>query len=116
MTGFGRTMEIEEKKLMEGMAEGRADDRTDVRVDIYVMEGCYACIYSKEVAARIRVDFPTVQVRLVDIHTTPDPLPEAVFATPTYLLNDQLWSLGNPSPQDVQERLGGELRVMRGEL
>jgi hypothetical protein len=105
MTGFGRTAEIVEEKLIEELAEDRAIDRADVRVDIFVVEGCYSCIYAKEVAAKIRVDFPAVRVRLVDINTTPHPIPDAVFATPTYLLNDQLWSLGNPSPQDIQERL-----------
>ncbi len=109
MTGFGRTTEIVEEKLIEELAEdrvdGRANDRADVRVDIFVAEGCYSCIYAKEVAARIRVDFPAVRVRLIDIADPQEPLPDAVFATPTYLLNDQLWSLGNPSPQDIQERL-----------
>lgn len=74
-------------------------------VDIYVSEGCHSCIYSKEVASVIRRDFPTVQVRLIDIFASLEPVPEAVFATPTYLLNGQLWFLGNPSPQDVWERL-----------
>ena len=105
MTEFGRTTEIAKEKLIGELAEQRVDDPADVRVDIFVAEGCYSCIYAKEVAARMCADFPAVRVRLIDITDLPEPLPAAVFATPTYLLNDQLWSLGNPSPQDVQERL-----------
>jgi len=89
----------------------RAGERVGekVWVDIFVAAGCYSCIYSKEVAAGIRQDFPQVRVRLIDIAVSPDRIPEEVFATPTYLLNDRLWSLGNPSPQDVRDRLSAAL-------
>lgn len=83
--------------------------RAGTRVDIYVSEGCHNCNYAKEVARVIRRDFPTVQVQLIDIFAPSEPLPEAVFATPTYLLNGHLWSLGNPSSQDVRERLSAAL-------
>ena len=109
MTGVCTTPNTQEKLTAELTAE-RSAERSEVRVDIYVVEGCYSCIYAKEVAARICMDFPTVGVRLIDIGNTPHPIPEAVFATPTYLLNDQLWSLGNPSPQDVQQRLSAVLK------
>ena len=42
---------------------------------------------------------------MVDMETTTEAIPEAVFATPTYLLNGRVWSLGNPSPAKVQETL-----------
>ena len=32
--------------------------------------------------------------------------PDNVFATPTYLLDGQRWSLGNPSSQQVRDLLG----------
>lgn len=76
-----------------------------VRVDIYVSSHCEVCEYSYEVAAGIRRAFPQVTVEIIDLQETTHPIPEAVFATPTYLLNGQLWSLGNPSPQEVHQRL-----------
>ena len=105
---------IEEESVQDRTVLGRlsinpaanpAAEHDPVQVDIFVAEGCYACGYSKEVAARIRDDFPGVQVRLLDIADPDTDLPDAVFATPTYLLNGKLWSLGNPSPRDVTERL-----------
>lgn len=42
-------------------------------------------------------------MRLVDVHETEEAIPELVFATPTYLLNGRIWSLGNPSPEKVNE-------------
>lgn len=86
-------------------ATARVETRVEPRVDIYVVEGCHNCLFAKGVAEDIRRDFPTVQVRVIDMSATSDPIPEAVFATPTYLLNGRIWSLGNPSPQDIQARL-----------
>jgi predicted thioredoxin/glutaredoxin len=76
-----------------------------VVVEIYVHPDCGNCIYAYQVAARIREDFPMVDVRLIDVAKPGQEIPESVFATPTYLLNGQRWSLGNPSPQAVQEVL-----------
>jgi len=76
-----------------------------VQVDIYVAEHCMTCAYAYEVADTIRAEFPGVDLRVINLSRTSEAIPDAVFATPTYLLNGRLWSLGNPSPEDVQERL-----------
>lgn len=76
-----------------------------VVVEIFVAEHCFVCDYAYEVADTIRRNFPTVDLRVIDIQKTTQPIPERVFATPTYLLNGRVWSLGNPSPQQVQETL-----------
>lgn len=72
-------------------------------LDIYVAQHCHNCAYAREVAEEIRQNYPHVQLRVIDIGTTTEPIPEAVFATPTYLLNGRVWSLGNPSPAMIQE-------------
>jgi hypothetical protein len=69
---------------------------------IYVSRYCTVCRYAYEVADLIRTSFPWVQVSLVDLETTETDVPEVVFATPTYLLNGRVWSLGNPSLEKVQ--------------
>ncbi len=86
---------------------GHADDETQgqIAIDIYVTQHCGNCAYAYEVADGIRHQFPHVQVRMIDMANPPEAIPEAVFATPTYLLNGRLWSLGNPSPAKVQETL-----------
>ncbi|MEZ4732520.1 MAG: hypothetical protein R3E79_35890 [Caldilineaceae bacterium] len=70
---------------------------------IYVSKYCQTCLYAYEVAEQIRCDFPAVDVRLVDVHETEAAIPELVFATPTYLLDGRVWSLGNPSPEKVNK-------------
>ena len=73
---------------------------------IYVSQACATCVYAYEVADRIRQRYPQVRVQVIDIATTAEEAPAEVFATPTYLLNGRVWSLGNPSEQKVQEAFG----------
>lgn len=70
---------------------------------IYVSSHCSVCAYAYEVAELIRRNFSQVHVHLIDIHSGEETIPEAVFATPTYLLNGHVWSLGNPSAEKIQE-------------
>ena len=47
--------------------------------------------------------FPEATVELVDIQGSP--LPEYVFAVPTYVLNGRVISLGNPTRQELSQKL-----------
>lgn len=76
------------------------------QVSIYVAADCGNCDYAWEVAKLIRGEYPHVTVTIIDLANPHEPVPDAVFATPTYLLDGHLWSLGNPSPQQVHDKLG----------
>jgi hypothetical protein len=86
-----------------------------VNIEIYVTAHCPICTYAYEIAALIRQEFPAVHLRLIDLSDPQrDPdivIPESVFATPTYLLNGERWSLGNPAPEHVRQTL---LAYMKG--
>lgn len=73
---------------------------------IYIATHCEICQYALEVADEIRRAYPQVDVQVVDINQTTEAVPESVFATPTYLLNGRVWSLGNPSITKVREAFG----------
>lgn len=102
-----------QKRAVDATAESiAASHRHDIRekpsqitIAIYIAQHCRNCAYAYEVAAEIRRQFPQAQVRLIDMANSGEPIPEAVFATPTYLLNGRVWSLGNPSPAQVYETL-----------
>ena len=70
---------------------------------IYVSETCPGCDEALEIATQIEQDHPEVTVELVDITDARAVVPEAVFAIPTFMLNDQVVSLGNPSPEQVAQ-------------
>ena len=77
-----------------------------IQVVIYVAPHCANCQYAYKIAEQIRTEFPQVGLRIVDLSAGNEEIPESVFATPTYLLNGRVWSLGNPSHQQVTEKLG----------
>lgn len=79
------------------------DQTNQASVVIYVSNSCSICTYTYEIVNQIRYNFPKVDVHLVDIHETQEAIPDLVFATPTYLLNGRVWSLGNPSLEKVNE-------------
>ena len=85
------------------MTMSKSPQPEDVVVSIYVAQHCGICEYAYEIAELIRTRFPQVAVRLIDMETTAEEIPDSVFATPTYLLNGRVWSLGNPSEQKVQD-------------
>lgn len=94
------------------LPEGEAPMENAIRVDIFIAKHCFVCEYSHEVAAFIRAEFPQIQLRLIDMDNPQIEIPDFVFATPTYLLNGRLWSLGNPSNEDVLDKIGSMLAEM----
>lgn len=75
-------------------------------LNVYIAEHCPGCAEARQVAAAIERDYPHVAVAIIDIGQPDAVVPEAVFATPTYLLNGRVVSLGNPGPEDVARWLG----------
>ncbi len=71
-------------------------------LEIYVAAHCAPCDYTYEVAAYILREHPHVDVRIIDIEQV-ETLPESIFATPIYLLNGRVWSLGNPSAEKIHQ-------------
>ncbi|MCB0044806.1 MAG: thioredoxin family protein [Caldilineaceae bacterium] len=84
---------------------------TKVEVTIYVTPQCPNCDYAAAVADKIRHAYPDVTVRVIDLTATDEPRPDAVFATPTYLLNGRVWSLGNPSDEKIRIAFGTDAAV-----
>ena len=70
---------------------------------IFIAENCPGCNDARQIAAQIEQNHPKFAVELVDIAESRVAVPESIFATPTYMLNDRIVSLGNPSPEQVAE-------------
>lgn len=63
------------------------------------------------IIADVVVQFAGVKVEMLDTAVTP--LPENVFAVPTYLLNGRVISLGNPTREELCDKLLRELQKDR---
>ena len=68
---------------------------------VFVIEHCATCDEARSIAIHIEQEYPEVTVEVVDIGDTEVVVPETVFATPTFMLNNRIVSLGNPYPEEI---------------
>lgn len=73
-----------------------------MRLEIVVAPDCLGCEQARAIAAEVRARFPGVDVDLIEVGRE-RPVPAIVFATPTYLLDGVVVSLGNPSREHLAE-------------
>lgn len=91
----------------------RADS---MRLDIYVTDHCENCQEALRLAALVGEE-PGVEVRVINLDTTTEPIPARVVATPTYLLDGRLVAFGNPRADELLHllRKGAATSDERGE-
>ncbi len=70
---------------------------------VYIADDCWSCVETRRILDDVMPLFPNTLLNLVN--TATQPLPENVFAVPTYLLNDKVISLGNPTREALQKWL-----------
>ena len=70
---------------------------------IFVAETCPGCVEALDTAAQIQQNYPDIAVQVVDMDSPTATIPDEVFATPTYMLNNRVVSLGNPGPDDIAQ-------------
>jgi hypothetical protein len=66
-----------------------------MRLEIVVAPNCPPCLEARSIAGEAATRFPALEVELIELDGR-RPLPERVVATPTYLLDGVVVSLGNP--------------------
>jgi hypothetical protein len=62
---------------------------------VYISDDCWSCEETNRILDEVAPQFPALAVVLVN--TRQEPMPNGVFAVPTYTLNGKIISLGNPS-------------------
>ena len=72
-----------------------------VLLQVYVGAHCWQCREARDLAAVMTHEFPTLQVRVIDLDQPGGERPAAVFAVPTFMLNGKIVSLGTPFRQDL---------------
>jgi alanine dehydrogenase len=77
------------------------------RLKIFVAEDCPGCVEARAIATHIEQTYPNLYVEIIDINNDPTAVPEKVFATPTYILDDRVVSLGNPGLEDITHWANG---------
>jgi len=73
------------------------------KLDVYISEECWACAEARRIVADLSPQFPGVDIELRDL--TDERKPSSVFATPTYILDGRTIFLGNPTPEELGQKL-----------
>lgn len=81
-----------------------------VTFTIYMMAHCTAAAEIERIAAAIGTRFREVAVTLVHLDREIIAPPLAVFSVPTYLLDGDVVSLGNPDLDDLDRRIRHAVR------
>lgn len=70
---------------------------------VYIADDCWSCNETQRILDDVMPHFPDLLLKLVN--TSQQPLPDHIFAVPTYLLNGKIISLGNPTRDALYKRL-----------
>lgn len=79
---------------------------------VYVASHCDTCRESQRLAGVVTARLPEITVELVDVDR--DEAPGEIFAVPTFWYRDQRLSLGNPSADDLCQRILQAERKLSG--
>ncbi|MCP4428174.1 MAG: hypothetical protein GY803_27110 [Chloroflexi bacterium] len=75
---------------------------TNLTLRVYVADDCWSCLETRRITTDIASQFPEVAVELLALDDAP---PDDVFAVPTYLLNGRVIFLGNPTREELSQKL-----------
>ncbi|MER3420062.1 MAG: hypothetical protein C4290_05855 [Chloroflexota bacterium] len=79
------------------------------RLQVFVERACCLCSQAMEIAAQAQAWFPALSVEVVDLSEVGDAVPDFIVAVPTYTLDGQVLSLGNPRPAALMHVLAARL-------
>ncbi|MEP7199121.1 MAG: thioredoxin family protein [Chloroflexota bacterium] len=79
------------------------------RLQVYVSEYCVGCVEAARLAREMAQQFPSVRVEVIDVQALEVVLPDNVFATPTYLWDGAVYSLGNPTREALAAMITARL-------
>lgn len=70
---------------------------------VYVANDCWSCDEARRIVAEVTPLFPHIDIELRDV--SDGRRPNQVFATPTYILNGRTIFLGNPTREELIQKL-----------
>lgn len=71
---------------------------------VYVDRDCWNCQEARALAHEMAAVFPSIRVELIDLEQVSS-RPDDIFATPTFVLNGCVISLGNPSREALHQHI-----------
>ena len=75
------------------------------RLQVYIADHCWTCEETARIVAGAARRYPEIAFEVLNLDEVEQP--ENVFAVPTYVLDGRVIFLGNPTPAELERRLGG---------
>ncbi len=72
---------------------------------LYADLGCVTCQRSRDLLDDIALVYPNLDVQVVEVDET-KPLPSEIIAVPTFVLQGQVISMGNPTLEELTAIVG----------
>jgi alkyl hydroperoxide reductase subunit AhpF len=76
---------------------------------VYIADDCWSCQETRRIVADVAGRFPEIQVEMRDMNQDK---PDDVFAVPTYVLNGRVISLGNPTREELVQKLAAAQQLV----
>ena len=76
------------------------------RLKIYVADDCPTCDETKKLVATIAGRYQDLEIDLMNLNDADTICPDYVFAVPTFVYNERIIFLGNPSLKELDESFG----------
>lgn len=70
---------------------------------VYIAEDCWSCKEARRLVTEMQRLYPNMEIELRDVNDSRRP--DYVFATPTYILNGRTLFLGNPTLEELSQKL-----------
>ena len=74
-----------------------------IKLQVYTSDDCWTCEETERIVSDMAARFPDVEVNVLDLKSPEKP--DEVFAVPTYLINGRVVSLGNPTREELTQKL-----------
>jgi glutaredoxin len=74
-----------------------------LKLQVYVRDDCWSCAEARRLVKNIAPLYPEIVVEMVNVEK--DHKPDSDFAVPTFMLDGQIISLGNPYPEELQGKI-----------
>ena len=71
------------------------------RLQVFVSAGCDNCRHARELVDAVRRLRPLQPVEVVDLDAGAGAVPAGIIGAPTYRLGEEIFSLGNPTLDDL---------------
>ncbi len=76
-------------------------------LQVFVSAGCAGCEHARQLVDAVRRLRPLQPVEVVDLNAGSGGVPAGVVGAPTYRLGEEIFSLGNPTLDDLLATLDG---------